>query len=144
MIEPIPAMAKFVDLVPTFERLCADPSWRVRYMCADKFQELQTTFSKTTPETELANVFKSFLADTENEVRAAAATRLEKVAKNFSKQTIIDVIIPELAKMKSDESQAVRGTSEWDFPAILFSFSLSNFVYKFFPSSSCALNLPFL
>lgn len=109
MVSSIPMMSSFVDLISTFEHLCADQSWRVRYMCADKYEELQAAFLNTISEEKRAMLFKSFLADSENEVRAAAATRLETVSKNFSKQTIIDVIIPELEKMKADDSQAVRG-----------------------------------
>ena len=58
--------------MPTLRQCAEDKSWRVRYMVADKFTELQAAVGKDITKTDLVPAFQSLLKDCEAEVRAAA------------------------------------------------------------------------
>jgi len=57
-------------VMPTLRQCAEDKSWRVRYMVADKFTELQTAVGKEITKTDLVPAFQSLLKDCEAEVAA--------------------------------------------------------------------------
>ena len=68
-----------VLVVPTLGSAAKDKSWRVRYMVADKFCELQNAVGEQLTKTNLVHAFASLLKDPEAEVRAAASNRLRGI-----------------------------------------------------------------
>lgn len=62
-----------------------DTSWRVRYMVADKFTELQRAVGPEITRTDLVPAFQSLLKDTEAEVRAAAANKVKDFCQSLDK-----------------------------------------------------------
>lgn len=63
-------------LMPTLRQSSEDKSWRVRYMVADKFTDLQKAVGPEVTKTDLVPAFQSLLKDCEAEVRAAAANKV--------------------------------------------------------------------
>lgn len=59
-----------------------DKSWRVRYVVADKFVELQTGVGPDITKNELVTAFSALLRDNEAEVRAASASKIKGEQKN--------------------------------------------------------------
>lgn len=62
---------------PVLLQLAEDKSWRVRYMVADKFSEIQQAVGPEISKNELVPAFTSLLKDLEAEVRTAAASKLK-------------------------------------------------------------------
>jgi serine/threonine-protein phosphatase 2A regulatory subunit A len=89
-----------------------DKSWRVRYVVADKFVELQTAVGAEITKNELVPAFNSLLRDNEAEVRAAAASKI----KDFCHQLPIDIresiimnqILPNVKELVNDTNQHVK------------------------------------
>ena len=59
-------------VMPTLRACADDKSWRVRYMVADKFTELQAAVGPDITKTDLIPAFQSLLKDCEAEVGARA------------------------------------------------------------------------
>ena len=49
------------QVMPTLRQCAEDKSWRVRYMVADKFTELQAAVGKEITKTDLVPAFQSLL-----------------------------------------------------------------------------------
>jgi serine/threonine-protein phosphatase 2A regulatory subunit A len=64
-------------VMPTLRDAATDKSWRVRYMVADKFTELQKAVGPEITKNDLVGAFQSLLKDCEAEVRAAAANKVK-------------------------------------------------------------------
>ncbi|OBS58276.1 hypothetical protein A6R68_10599, partial [Neotoma lepida] len=64
-------------VMPTLRQASEDKSWRVRYMVADKFSELQKAVGPKITLNDLIPAFQSLLKDCEAEVRAAAAHKVK-------------------------------------------------------------------
>ena len=64
-------------VMPTLREAANDKSWRVRYMVADKFTELQKSVGPEITRNDLVPAFQSLLKDCEAEVRAAAAHKVK-------------------------------------------------------------------
>ena len=64
-------------VMPTLRDAANDKSWRVRYMVADKFTELQKAVGPEITKNDLVGAFQSLLKDCEAEVRAAAANKVK-------------------------------------------------------------------
>lgn len=64
-------------VMPTLRQAAEDKSWRVRYMVADKFSDLQKAVGPDITKNDLVPAFQSLLKDCEAEVRAAAAHKVK-------------------------------------------------------------------
>ncbi|CAJ0928846.1 unnamed protein product, partial [Mesorhabditis belari] len=122
MVEACIAMSSVIpkaDMVkhvkPALVALIEDKSWRVRYMVAEKFVELQNALGGMDESTvnELVGYFTNLLKDAEGEVRGAAAQRIEGFCKTlpeaFREQAIINHILPVIKELVSDQNQHVKG-----------------------------------
>lgn len=63
--------------MPTLRQAADDKSWRVRYMVADKFTDLQKAVGPTITKNDLVPAFQNLLKDCEAEVRAAACSKIK-------------------------------------------------------------------
>lgn len=63
--------------MPTLRQAVDDKSWRVRYMVADKFIELQKAVGPAITKNDLMPAFQNLLKDCEAEVRAAACSKIK-------------------------------------------------------------------
>jgi len=63
--------------MPTLRQAADDKSWRVRYMVADKFVELQKAVGPQITKVDLVPAFQNLLKDCEAEVRAAACGKIK-------------------------------------------------------------------
>ncbi|XP_072125766.1 serine/threonine-protein phosphatase 2A 65 kDa regulatory subunit A beta isoform-like [Mobula birostris] len=67
----------------TLRQAMDDKSWRVRYVVADKFSELQKTVGPEIAENDLVPAFQNLLKDCEAEVRAAGANKVKDFCENL-------------------------------------------------------------
>lgn len=99
-------------VMPTLRQCVSDSSWRVRYMVADKFCELQNAVGTDITRTDLVSAFQSLLKDTEAEVRSAAASKVKEFCNNLDKanqvQIIMTSILPYVKELVSDPNQHVK------------------------------------
>jgi serine/threonine-protein phosphatase 2A regulatory subunit A len=99
-------------VIPTLKNACEDKSWRVRYMVADKFTELQKALGPDITKNELVTVFQALLKDNEAEVRAMAAQKIKDFAELLpagSRETVImNNILPCVKDLVSDTNQHVK------------------------------------
>uniref|UniRef100_A0A183IBZ9 Protein phosphatase PP2A regulatory subunit A n=1 Tax=Soboliphyme baturini TaxID=241478 RepID=A0A183IBZ9_9BILA len=97
---------------PILMQLAEDKSWRVRYMVADKFTELQKAVGPEIARNELVTAFISLLKDMEAEVRAAAAGKVcefcEALPQPGRDQLILTQILPCVKELASDANQHVK------------------------------------
>lgn len=78
-------LQSYRKLLLIFDFYLADQSWRVRYVVADKFTELQKAVGPEITRTDLVPAFQKLLKDTEAEVRAAAANNVKDFCQNLDK-----------------------------------------------------------
>ncbi|RZC32621.1 protein phosphatase 2, regulatory subunit A, alpha isoform, partial [Asbolus verrucosus] len=108
LFEPI--MECFLD-ESVFVR-AGDTSWRVRYMVADKFTDLQKSVGPEITRTDLVPAFQNLLKDTEAEVRAAAANKVKDFCQNLDKahqeSIIMNNILPCVKELVADPNQHVK------------------------------------
>ncbi|XP_052246488.1 serine/threonine-protein phosphatase 2A 65 kDa regulatory subunit A alpha isoform-like isoform X1 [Dreissena polymorpha] len=101
-----------VHVMPTLRAAAEDKSWRVRYMVADKFTELQKAVGPEITEKDLVPAFQSLLKDCEAEVRAASAHKIKEFAQNLPancRETVIMTnILPCVKDLVSDANQHVK------------------------------------
>lgn len=70
--------------------LISDPSWRVRYVVADKFCDLSAALGSSIAQSDaVLDDYVKLLSDPEAEVRTAAAARVGEVAKLAGEQQTI-------------------------------------------------------
>ncbi|XP_071495704.1 serine/threonine-protein phosphatase 2A 65 kDa regulatory subunit A beta isoform-like [Diadema antillarum] len=85
-------------IMPTMRCCAEDKSWRVRYMVADKFNELQDAVGPEITKQDLVPAFQSLLKDCEAEVRAAASHKVkafcDKLSPGAREQIIMTSILP--------------------------------------------------
>uniref|UniRef100_A0A8B9X6R3 Protein phosphatase 2 scaffold subunit Abeta n=1 Tax=Bos mutus grunniens TaxID=30521 RepID=A0A8B9X6R3_BOSMU len=99
-------------VMPTLRQAAEDKSWRVRYMVADKFSELQKAVGPKITLNDLIPAFQNLLKDCEAEVRAAAAHKVKELCENLpmeGRETIImNQILPYIKELVSDTNQHVK------------------------------------
>uniref|UniRef100_A0A8C1DDU4 Protein phosphatase 2, regulatory subunit A, beta a n=2 Tax=Cyprinus carpio TaxID=7962 RepID=A0A8C1DDU4_CYPCA len=99
-------------VMPTLRQAAEDKSWRVRYMVADKFSDLQKAVGPEITKNDLVPAFQNLLKDCEAEVRAAAANKVKEFCENLpedSRETIIMThILPCVKELVSDTNQHVK------------------------------------
>uniref|UniRef100_A0A6M2DN45 Protein phosphatase PP2A regulatory subunit A n=1 Tax=Xenopsylla cheopis TaxID=163159 RepID=A0A6M2DN45_XENCH len=99
-------------VMPTLRQCANDSSWRVRYMVADKFTDLQKAVGHEITKTDLVSAFQSLLKDTEAEVRAAAASKVKDFCINLEKSQqeniIMTSVLPYVKELVADPNQHVK------------------------------------
>lgn len=99
-------------VMPTLRQCASDQSWRVRYMVADKFTDLQKAVGRDITRSDLVPAFQVLLKDSEAEVRAAAADKVKNFCQNldpFNQETIIMTnILPYVKELVADPNQHVK------------------------------------
>ncbi|XP_070201288.1 serine/threonine-protein phosphatase 2A 65 kDa regulatory subunit A alpha isoform-like isoform X2 [Littorina saxatilis] len=99
-------------VMPTLRQAAEDKSWRVRYMVADKFTELQKAVGPEITKNDLVPAFQSLLKDCEAEVRAAAAHKIKDFCQNLSadvrENIIMTNILPCVKDLVADANQHVK------------------------------------
>uniref|UniRef100_A0A4W3HP89 Protein phosphatase 2, regulatory subunit A, beta a n=1 Tax=Callorhinchus milii TaxID=7868 RepID=A0A4W3HP89_CALMI len=99
-------------VMPTLRQAAEDKSWRVRYMVADKFSELQKAVGPEITKNDLVPAFQNLLKDCEAEVRAAAANKVKDFCENLPadcrESVIMSHILPCVKELVSDANQHVK------------------------------------
>ncbi|QLL34053.1 hypothetical protein HG536_0F03780 [Torulaspora globosa] len=100
------------DLLDSATKLIADEAWRVRYMAADKFEELAAQFAGDGGYiAELIQPFLNLCEDNESDVRKAIAKQISGFAKLLNDPSIVlTKILPAVQSLSMDESEAVRAS----------------------------------
>lgn len=100
------------NLLESAKKLIGDDSWRVRYMAADKFEELASQFScNESFINALVNPFLSLCEDTEGDVRKAIAKQVPGFAKLLQNPTVVlEKIFPAIRNLSMDEHEATRAS----------------------------------
>lgn len=99
-------------LLPMFRNASQDKSWRVRFMIADKFIELQKAVGPQLVKSNLVNQFALLLKDAEAEVRASAANKIKDFCENLPvdirEDIIMNQIFPAVKELVMDTNQHVK------------------------------------
>nr|XP_045609370.1 serine/threonine-protein phosphatase 2A 65 kDa regulatory subunit A alpha isoform-like isoform X1 [Procambarus clarkii] len=99
-------------VMPTLRQAAEDKSWRVRYMVADRFIDLQKAVGPEITKTDLVPAFQSLLKDVEAEVRAAAAGKVKDFCQNVDpsvqENVIMNNILPCVKELVTDGNQHVK------------------------------------
>ncbi len=99
-------------LLSSLKQAIDDKSWRVRYVVADKFVELQEAVGPEITKTELVLAFGSLLKDTEAEVRAAAASKIKDFCRylpaDCRELVIMTNILSHVKDLVNDPNQHVK------------------------------------
>lgn len=101
------------DLFTSLITLINDPSWRVRYMVADRFDSLTNNFNDEKYTLKLVPNIISLMKDNEAEVRKAISKQLPGFAKlvsaaDSSNSIVLQEIVPVVNQLSMDESENVR------------------------------------
>lgn len=100
------------SVVPLLRSAAEDKSWRVRYMVADKFTDLQNAVGPQITLNCLVSSFQALLKDPEAEVRAAAAARIRDfcqcLPKESQEQVLLRDIMGHVRDLASDANQHVK------------------------------------
>ncbi|CCH61280.1 hypothetical protein TBLA_0E02270 [Henningerozyma blattae CBS 6284] len=102
----------FQNLLTSAIKLISDEAWRVRYMAADRFEELSSQFASN-PEfiSELIQPFLHLCEDNESDVRKAIAKQVPGFAKFIKNpQVVLEKIMPAVQSLSMDESENVRAS----------------------------------
>ena len=104
-----PDQFKTFNLSNTVKSLVSDPSWRVRYMVADRIVKLGGTVPKPVKEEVLVPGFLSLLKDGESEVRTIVCTHAPAFCSlAMTSDVVVRDAVPLLKDLTSDSSQHVR------------------------------------
>merc|ERR1712168_1174746 len=99
-------------VLDTLVAAAGDKSWRVRFMVADKFTELQNAVGPEITKNDLVGAFQNLLKDCEAEVRASAANKIKDFSINLpadcQEQIIMTYILPCVKDLVCDGSQHVK------------------------------------
>ena len=99
------------ELFDSLISIISDPSWRVRYMIADKFNLLSDNFNNDSFTLKLLPHFISLLKDNESEVRKAISKQLPEFSSKINlinPSLLIEQILPIVNQLSNDESENVR------------------------------------
>ncbi|ODV84533.1 hypothetical protein CANARDRAFT_29070 [[Candida] arabinofermentans NRRL YB-2248] len=99
------------DLFKSLITLINDPSWRVRYMVADRFEKLVLNFNDKTYTLKLVPNFIALMKDNEAEVRKAVSKQLPgfcTLINEADSSIVLNEIVPVVSQLSMDESETVR------------------------------------
>lgn len=89
--------------------LIHDPSWRVRYMAAERFDQIASSFKDDSSLlNQFIEPFLNLLKDNESEVRKAISKQLTGFCKLIPKQELLDKVLPQVEILSNDPSEVVR------------------------------------
>ncbi|CAG0921341.1 unnamed protein product [Notodromas monacha] len=99
-------------IMPTLKASAEDKSWRVRFMVAEKFTDLQEAVGEELSKTELVGHFCALLKDVEAEVRAAAAHKVKDFCQllpvDCRENLIMTELLPCVKDLVADPNQHVK------------------------------------
>jgi serine/threonine-protein phosphatase 2A regulatory subunit A len=95
-------------VLDTMLECAADRSWRVRFMVADKLQEICEAYGTSITEKSFVGVFTKLVVDVEPEVRTAAAGNVVAVCSRISPDLVMSEVIPSIKDLVIDPSEHVR------------------------------------
>lgn len=100
------------DLLQSSIQLIGDEAWRVRYMAADRFEELASQFKSNHEYVEeLVEPFLSLCQDNESDVRKAVAKQIPGFSKLIQDPSaVLNKIIPAVQNLSVDETETVRSS----------------------------------
>lgn len=99
------------NILPIASATCVDKAWRVRYMAADKINELIASLGDTISKGETVKLFCGLMKDPEAEVRTAAASKVTSVCKIINDpDLIITDVLSKASELANDSSQHVRAS----------------------------------
>lgn len=100
------------DLLESSKKLIGDEAWRVRYMAADRFDELASQFEGHDIYIgELVQPFLALCEDNESDVRKAIAKQLPGFASLVKNSSVISTkVLPAAQSLSMDESEIVRAS----------------------------------
>ncbi|KAE8556693.1 hypothetical protein EYB25_001396 [Talaromyces marneffei] len=96
-------------LLTSLRNLFEDKSWRVRYMVADRFEQIAKAVDEEVVTRDLVPAFVKLLKDTEAEVRTAIAGQIPGFCNLIDRDTLLNEIMTSIEDLVSDQSQHVRG-----------------------------------
>lgn len=96
------------ELISLTLQLFTDKSWRVRYMAADRFENLAQALDSAELREKYVPAFVSLLKDSEAEVRTAASKQIPGFCALIPRQAILTNIIPTVEVLADDANQHVR------------------------------------
>ncbi|GME77468.1 unnamed protein product [Ambrosiozyma monospora] len=99
------------ELFASLISLIDDMSWRVRYMVADRFEQLVINFDDDQYTLKLVPNLISLMKDNEAEVRKAISKQLPgfcKAVNRADSSLVLNEIVPVVSQLSMDESEAVR------------------------------------
>lgn len=100
------------DLLRSAIQLITDEAWRVRYMAADRFDDLASQFTSN-PQyiEELSGPFLALCEDNESDVRKGVAKQLPGFSKLLGDpQVVLKKVLPAVQNLSMDESEIVRAS----------------------------------
>ncbi|SCU84848.1 LANO_0C02542g1_1 [Lachancea nothofagi CBS 11611] len=100
------------DLLRSAIQLITDEAWRVRYMAAERFEDLASQF-KSNPQyiDELSGPFLALCEDNESDVRKGVAKQLPGFSKLLGDpQVVLKKVLPAVQNLSMDESELVRAS----------------------------------
>lgn len=100
------------DLLDSATKLIGDEAWRVRYMAAEKFDDLASQFAQNDEYiAELIQPFLNLCEDNESDVRKAVAKQIPGFAKLLKDPSIVlSKVVPAVQSLSMDESEGVRAS----------------------------------
>lgn len=126
-------------LLPAFKALSSDKAWRVRYMVASKYVEvnecicfyannqplillyifqLAESYGQAIVRDNFTTAFVNLLRDTEGEVRTAGASQIPGYAKFIDENVILQDLLPCVKLLVSDENQHARAALAKDISGL--------------------------
>lgn len=96
------------ELVAQTLALLSDKSWRVRYMAADRLEQLAEALNADDTRPRLVAQFVALCKDGESEVRSAAAKHVVGLAQSVDPAVVLDEIVPAIEPLVTDPNEHVR------------------------------------
>lgn len=95
-------------LLASLRNLFEDKSWRVRYMVANRYEQIARAVDEEVVGRDLVPAFVKLVKDTEAEVRSAIAGQIPGFCQLVDRQALLHDIMPAIEELVSDSSQHVR------------------------------------
>lgn len=96
------------ELVTLANSLFTDKSWRVRYMAANRFENLAVSLDSAEARGKIVPAFVALMKDSEAEVRTAISKQIPGVCSLIPREVILQEVISNVETLSQDSSQHVR------------------------------------
>ncbi|KAL2753624.1 hypothetical protein ACRALDRAFT_2029407 [Sodiomyces alcalophilus JCM 7366] len=107
-VVPKDQQASHGGILALLRSLIEDKSWRVRYMIADKFEQIAKAVDEEVVSRDLVPAFIKLLKDTEAEVRTAIAGQIPGFCSLIDRSVLLNDVMGSIEDLVSDNSQHVR------------------------------------